>query len=225
MVKAVIFDLDGVIVDTEIYDDENTKKFLEQYHIYKPDKVRRQMAGLQFYRYSEFMIQWFKEAGYQEMTQEELTRLFLDYSGKQKEENPVSFREIQDPDIRNVMKVLKDRGYQVAIASSSPHEKIDRVTEELELTDYVDLTVSGKDFKESKPNPEIYLYTIKALRLPAGECVAVEDSTYGIQAAKGAGLITIAKRDDRFAYNQMLADFRVDRLSQLLEVFGELRKM
>ena len=80
----------------------------------------------------------------------------------------------------------------------------------------MDVIVSGEMFRESKPNPEIYKFTLKKLGLEARECVAIEDSTYGIQAAKGAGITTFAKKDNRFHYNQSIADVVIDDLSQII---------
>jgi beta-phosphoglucomutase-like phosphatase (HAD superfamily) len=70
--------------------------------------------------------------------------------------------------------------------------------------------VTGRDFKESKPNPEIYLYTAKQLGVSSDECVVLEDSTIGITAAKRAGMYTLAHRDLRFNFDQTLADHIFD---------------
>ena len=85
--------------------------------------------------------------------------------------------------------------------------------------EFVDVIVSGEMFQESKPNPEIYNYTLSKLNLKPEECIAIEDSTYGIQAAKGAGITTFAKRDDRFHFEQDMADVVIDDLLQIIRFF------
>ena len=82
--------------------------------------------------------------------------------------------------------------------------------------------MSGKQFRESKPDPEIYLYTLSRLGLPKEDCLVVEDSVYGIQAAKAAGLKVVAVRDQRFSFDQSAADRLIDRVADLKEIFEEL---
>lgn len=75
--------------------------------------------------------------------------------------------------------------------------------------------MSGKWFKNSKPDPEIYLYTLNKLGLLAEDCIVVEDSTYGIQAAKAAGLTVAAVRDTKFGLDQSMADYLIDQTCDL----------
>lgn len=82
----------------------------------------------------------------------------------------------------------------MAIASSSPLKNINQVTSEIGIDHYFDVKVSGEAFKHSKPNPEIYLYTADKLQINVNQCVAVEDSTYGIRAALNAKIKVIAKK-------------------------------
>ena len=90
------------------------------------------------------------------------------------------------------------------------------------LTGRFELIVSGEDFHESKPNPEIYLHTVASLGLPAASCVAVEDSDVGITAACRAGLTVVAKREERFALTQEGANYKIDALPDLLPLLDKL---
>ena len=78
--------------------------------------------------------------------------------------------------------------------------------------------VSGEQFHESKPDPEIYLHTLDLLGLPAGACCCIEDSVYGIAAGRAAGLTVIAKREERFGFSQEGADRIIDAIPDLLRV-------
>ena len=127
------------------------------------------------------------------------------------------------PHVRETLDYLKDKGYILALASSSKEYEIDNVLKRCDLKDYFKLIISGEVFKESKPNPEIYLTCIKRLNLEAKECVAIEDSEYGIEAAKKAGLICIAKRDDRFNYDQSKADYFIDNHDEIKDILENLK--
>ena len=76
---------------------------------------------------------------------------------------------------------------------------------------------SGGQFKQSKPNPEIYHYTAKTLGIPEEECFVVEDSTVGIQAGKAAGMTVAALEDDRFGFDQSQADIQIRQISEILK--------
>ena len=76
--------------------------------------------------------------------------------------------------------------------------------------------VSGEEFEESKPNPEIYLHVLEELGVDARDCFAIEDSDAGMAAARRAGLFVVGKRDDRFGYAQTECDVLVDSIAELL---------
>ena len=73
----------------------------------------------------------------------------------------------------------------------------------MRLSDAFEYVVSGEQFKESKPEPDIYLHALDLLGLPANRCCCVEDSVPGITAGKRAGLTVIAKREERFGFSRM----------------------
>ena len=106
----------------------------------------------------------------------------------------------------------------MALASSTGPKLIARIVEETGMRPLFDLIVSGKQFRQSKPNPEIYHYTAKTLRVPEEECFVIEDSTVGIQAASRAGMVIAALKDDRFGFDQSPADFHIESIADILEI-------
>lgn len=118
----------------------------------------------------------------------------------------LDYRTILNPHVLYVLPKLKAKGYKLAIASSSSMENIKTVTRQCGIDQYFDCMVSGVDFKESKPDPAIYLETLRRLDLKPEEVIAIEDSTYGILACIGANIRVIAKEDNRYDFNQDLAD-------------------
>ena len=71
------------------------------------------------------------------------------------------------------------------------------------------------EYWNCKPDPEIYIYTMKKMGVEPKDCYVVEDSTFGLQAAESAGAVVICKRDDRFGYDQSGADYYIDRLAEI----------
>ncbi|SJZ38203.1 haloacid dehalogenase superfamily, subfamily IA, variant 3 with third motif having DD or ED/haloacid dehalogenase superfamily, subfamily IA, variant 1 with third motif having Dx(3-4)D or Dx(3-4)E [Anaerorhabdus furcosa] len=133
----------------------------------------------------------------------------------------VNYKRIENEGIRALIQYLKSKNMKIGLASSSTKETISKVLDTIELKSYFDVIVSGEDFVESKPNPEIYQDTLKKLGLNQGNCIVIEDSTVGIQAAKNAGLFVIAKEDKRFNFDQSKADFSIIDFKQLKDMFLE----
>lgn len=133
----------------------------------------------------------------------------------------VNYKRIENEGIRALIQYLKSKNMKIGLASSSTKETISKVLDTIELKSYFDVIVSGEDFVESKPNPEIYHDTLKKLGLNQQNCIVIEDSTVGIQAAKNAGLFVIAKEDKRFNFDQSKADFSIIDFKQLKDMFLE----
>ena len=219
MLKAVIFDMDGVIIDSEPLYLGWYRKFLEENNIFVEDREFNKIAGAYAKVEEELLAKWWNEAKADHKTGEEIFCLFDEFYEEYVKEHPYSYNDIKDKDIHDVMCTLKQNGYKIAIASSTPMDGIQYVIKEIGIVEFVDVIVSGEMFQESKPNPEIYNYTLSKLNLKPEECIAIEDSTYGIQAAKGAGITTFAKRDDRFHFEQDMADVVIDDLLQIIRFF------
>lgn len=208
-IRAVIFDMDGVIVDSEIV----YMKYLLEFAKRKNPSVTMEdlnpMVGLS--RKDSWSVM--ERAIQNGETWDDLRKEFalLDiYRG-------IDYRTIFRPEAKTTAIELRKRGYLMALASSTGPELIARIVEETGMRPEFDLIVSGKQFKQSKPNPEIYRYTAGVLGIPEEACFVLEDSTVGIQAAKGAGMTVAALRDDRFGFDQSLADHHVETISQILD--------
>lgn len=126
------------------------------------------------------------------------------------------YQAIFRPEILNILKWAESQGLYRAVASSTAYEKVKGILKEVGVLPHLDLIVSGEQFKESKPNPEIYLKTAELLGVLPQECMAIEDSTVGITAAHRAGVKVIALRDDRFDFDRSLADGEIGRLEEFI---------
>lgn len=206
---AAIFDMDGVIVDSEIVYMDHLLEFARKKN---PDVKMEQinpMVGLS--RKDSWTIM--ERAIRNGQSWEELLAEFrvLDIY------KDVDYRAIFRPEALTVVKELKTRGYRVALASSTGPKLIARILEETGMRPWFDLVVSGGQFERSKPDPEIYHYTAQTLGVSETECFVIEDSEVGIEAGKAAGMTVAALLDDRFGFDQSRADHQMVSLMEILE--------
>ena len=209
MIKAVIFDMDGVIIDSEGVYLEYQLEFAKKKN---PDVKLEDLYPLVGATKQECweVVERVVSNG---QTWEELRNEF-----RQRDiYSEIDYRSIYRPEVTDTLKQLKDAGFRLALASSTHLELVERVLEENGIRDYFEAVVSGEQFKKSKPDPEIYLYTAGQLKLEPGECLAVEDSTIGITAAHRAGLKIAAVIDTRYGFDQSLADYKLNRVKDVLE--------
>lgn len=214
---AVIFDMDGVIVDTEKFYLGTLAKLFEAEGIEVPFEDLCVTVGASYKDFKRNLVRWFELGGEHLAEEEALARYNV-----WEERNQPDFAALLNHGVVETIAELKRRGVRVALASSSPMSNILLVLEACGLSDAFELVTSGEQFHESKPNPEIYLHTLENLGLPAGDCCCVEDSVPGITAGKAAGLTVFAKREDRFGFTQEAADRIIDAIPDLLEAASEL---
>lgn len=214
---AVIFDMDGVIVDTEKFYLGTLAKLFEAEGIEVPFEDLCVTVGASYKDFKRNLVRWFELGGEHLAEEEALARYNV-----WEERNQPDFAALLNHGVVETIAELKRRGVRVALASSSPMFNILLVLEACGLSDAFELVTSGEQFHESKPNPEIYLHTLENLGLPAGDCCCVEDSVPGITAGKAAGLTVFAKREDRFGFTQEAADRIIDAIPDLLEAASEL---
>lgn len=207
--RAAIFDMDGVIVDSEIVYNDYLLAFAQTKNPAVVMDDINPMVGRT--RKDSWTIM--ANAVNNGQTWEELLGEFrvLDVYKN------VDYQKIFRPEALTVVKELKARGYRVALASSTGPKLIARIMEETGMRPWFDLIVSGGQFKQSKPDPEIYHYTAKTLKVKEEECFVIEDSEVGIEAGKAAGMTVAALRDDRFGFDQSRADHMMETLMEILD--------
>ena len=218
MVKAVIFDMDCVIIDSEPVYLEWLRRFLKERQVAVSEEELMGMVGISSQNYQKNLEHWWRRSGKRLPQGETLYQMFDRYTAKQ----DFSPNELKNPHVTPLFEELKARGIRIALASSSSMDDIRKIVTGTGLFPYLDLIVSGADFAESKPNPEIYLHTMDRLGVGRESCIAVEDSEYGIQAAKGAGIFVVAKKEERFGFSQKEADAQIEDLDQLLGILEVL---
>lgn len=210
---AVIFDMDGVIVDTEAFYQDQERQFADDLGLPVGDDEILALVGQSHQVFQATLVDWFSRTG-REPSGEEAEREFRAWSAL----HPCDYPSILNPGVAETIDALRARGVRVALASSSPLESIRAVLAACGLEGRFEVVVSGADFVESKPNPAIYLHTVECLGLPVAACCCIEDSVPGITAGKRAGLTVFAKREDRFGFSQDAADAVIDEIPDVLTV-------
>lgn len=215
MIKAVIFDMDGVIIDSEPIYYKRTIEFLEDKKFLFDDEALLKIVGASNKETMKMLA---------EIIGDEFdSSFFVDEYEKYFGERPIDYKELLFPEIELLLRDLRAKGYLLALVSSSGPENIQTVLEQTGLKDYFSVILSGHDFKESKPNPEIYLTCAKILGVKPDECMALEDSHYGIASAKDAGMKVVARKDERFAFDQRRADYIFTDLRNIKTILREDR--
>lgn len=214
MIKAVIFDMDGVIVDTEFAYVDRMKRFLNSECIYPSQEQLFSIVGSSSKKRWELISDWYKST----LEEDEFERRFSEYFI----DEPINYKSIQEKTLIPTLETLREKDYSLAIASSSSYDEVKEVINACDVNRYFDTIASGDMFQESKPNPEIYLFTAKKLNLLPEECLVIEDSPYGILAAKRAKMTVVAKRENRFMFSQEGADYFIDRLEEVKDILGTI---
>lgn len=207
MIKAVLFDMDGVLVDTEWFYNRRRCAYLETKG-FVFDEIP-DLSGTN----DIYVWEYFEPDDAQRRA--ELKR---EYVEQYMPAHPVPYDELKNKDAKPVMEALRERGVVSAIASSGQPEMIEELVEAVDLRDVLVATVSGHEVAAFKPDPAVYLRTMELLGVAPEECLVVEDSPLGIEAGRRAGCRTLALRPrEGVSLDQSKADRIIDSLWDLLE--------
>jgi len=204
--KGVIWDLDGVIVDTAPFHFQVWKKTLKEMGLL----FSQEEFALIFGRRNRDII-----AGLvgKPLSTEEMERI----NGRKES----LFREALRGEVRALpgvlfwLEELKRRGYRQALATSAPRENMEMMVGSLGIEGFFDEIVLADEVSAGKPDPEIFLLAAKALQLPPARCIVLEDAVAGVEAAKRAGMKCIAVATSHHREVLAEADMVVDSLNDL----------
>ncbi len=183
MTKGVIWDMDGVLADTALFHYQAWKKIFDEMGVgfswedfihsfgMRNDRIIPQVLG-------------------RDCTKEEIISI--------DEKKEFFFREFAKDNLKpleglvNLLNLLKENGFKMAVASSGTPENVGLIIKECKLTPFFSSLVNGKEVKQGKPHPEIFLFASKKLDVSPEKCIVVEDVLVGIEGAKKAGMRCIA---------------------------------
>ncbi len=208
MVKAVIFDLDGVLIDSERRSVEDNKNFLLQYGITPIQEELLALVGttdLDNFRYMSQVL---------DVSYDTARAMLEQYC----EEHPLRGPDILRPQVRTLLQYLKKAGLLIALASNSPIDFVDRMLDECEIRPYFSQIVSGRTLERCKPDPAIYFHTARLLSIVPADAVVVEDSPHGVEAAIRAGMRVAGLWDSVLQLDLSAATWQVDSLGQVRQI-------
>ncbi|MEP2936373.1 MAG: HAD family phosphatase [Gilvibacter sp.] len=212
--KAIIFDMDGVIVDTEPLHGKAYRQMFDEVGIDVSDALYRSFTGQSTNNISKRLVSHFDLT----IPPEELTRVKRKY-----------FNELfdNDPDLTLIdgfyerLQEYHAADLPIVVASSASMENINRVFNRFELNPFFKAKFSGADVPKSKPHPELFLKAAAATGYSTNECMVIEDSTNGVKAAHAAGIFCVgfnsvhSKDQDYSLANVVIEDFKEISLANL----------
>ena len=212
MKKAVIFDLDGTLIDSELFYLSLLLEFLKGKGMVLSFEEACKTVGA----HNSPIWENVARAHGGSISGKALRQEYKDEFERKFRNRELDYSQMQFADVLPVLEKLRADGVRMAIASSSSDKIIRRVVEQQNWERFFPVLVSGDNFRKSKPDPEIYRYTMKQLGTAPEETLVVEDSTYGIEAGKAAGVMVAARRDLRFGFHQEKADCLFDDMREIL---------
>jgi len=183
--KGLIFDLDGVIVDTAKYHFLAWKELAEKLGLHFTKEDNERLKGVSRVRSFEIIL----EINGIRMTDEQKQTYctwkndrYLSYIRRLKEEEIL-------PGAKRFLLDARAAGYRVALGSASKNTAL--ILEKLKITELFDAVIDGTKVTKAKPDPEVFLKGAEAIGIPASECVVFEDAEAGIEAAHNAGMAAV----------------------------------
>lgn len=217
MIEGVVFDMDGVIVDTEpVWEEVRRAYVVEAGGSWRPDSQRRLM-GMSTPEWARYLSE---ELGVRRDPKTVADQVIERMAERYRQTLPLL------PGAVDAVDRMAAR-FRLGLASSSPRRLIDQVLASAGLTGAFAATVSTEEVTAGKPAPDVYLVAAQRLGLPADRCAAIEDSTNGLRAASGAGCAVVAAPRPEYPPAQEVldaADLVITRLDELTpEAVARLR--
>ena len=218
MISAVIFDLDGVLLDSEPFHDQTTTSILESYGAKGAYEAIRPYVG----RSSADLWAAMKAKYDIPASVEDLVELQwkknvagIPDSGLERSEG-----------LSELLDYCHEKGIHIAVASSSRQDYVEAVFDLLDLWKYVEVFATGAEVKNGKPMPDIFLLAATRLDIDPERCLVIEDSTAGVQAGRMAGMYTLGYENPTSGgQNVSAADVVIKSLSEVPKIIEQLSEV
>ena len=215
MIKAVIFDMDGVVIDSEPFWQEAQKEVFKKVDVEITDAMCRQTMGL---RIDEVVAHWHRRFPWKGSSLKEIEDQVI-----QGVIDRVGDRGELLAGVHTAIRFFRNKGLRIALASSSAFRLIHAVLGQFGIHDEFEVIHSAENETHGKPHPAIYLSTAKLLDVEPTACLAIEDSFNGLIAAKAARMRTICI-PEKSAWDQTkfdIAEVKLKSLAELSDVIWE----
>ena len=185
--KAVIFDMDGVIFDSERLVLECWKEIAKRENIKDMEEVFRRCIGTNKQKTKEILLEHYGQAFDYDTFRKEASNLFHSRYGDGRLPMKIGVKEL--------LSYLKEQGVRIGLASSTRYEVVHQELQDAGILSYFESLTCGDMVKQSKPEPEIFLKACESLFVKPEEAIAIEDSFNGIRSAYRAGMLPIMVPD------------------------------
>lgn len=215
---AAIFDMDGLLIDSEPFWKEAEKEIFSSVGVQVSEQLADKTATMTTSEVTNF---WFSQYPWTGKSLDEVEREVVD-----KVEALILDHGSELAGVTNLLNLLKEKGFKIGLSTNSPYQLVPVILKKLGIYHYFDAISSADDISNGKPAPDVYLATLRKLDIDAKNCIAFEDSFSGLMAAKSAKLKTIVvphtevydqgKFDISDLKLRSLADFNGKHLKTLL---------
>lgn len=208
MIKTVIFDMDGVLIDSEPIHFSAYEQHFKELNIEVSDELYQTFIGSSTKNIYSRIKELFN-----------LSQSVPELIARKRELFYICFSESKTLSlIDGVLELIEDlyqNDIQLIVASSSSYQNINIIFKKFDLDQYFSHKVSGEDFPESKPNPAIFNKAVELSEHHKNECIVIEDSTNGIKAANNAGVFVIGYKSKESNQNYEAADLIISNYKEI----------
>ena len=206
--EAVIFDMDGVLVDSEPHHVAIEKKLFQKMGLPVSDEEHTGYMGTA----TDAMWEKVKQNHDADFDVDEMVQLNYEECNR----HFSSLEKLEPmPGLRGVLQVFHEKNIPVAVASSSGPETIEIILKKTGLRTYFQEVVSSTMVEKSKPAPDIFLHAAGRLKADPQKCMVIEDSSNGVKAAKAAGMFCVAYSGAETSQPQPEADIQINHFEEL----------
>ena len=218
--KAVIFDLDGTLVDSMWVWTAIDEDYIRKYHLNPPEDFHEAMEGMSYTETAQYFLKIFPELPH---TVEEIKKEWYDMS-VDKYTKEVTLK----PGVKEFLEMLKEKGIRTGIATSNDRKLVEEFLKARQITHLFDTICTSCEVNKGKPAPDVYLAAAKALNVSPENCLVFEDVPMGILAGKNAGMKVCAVEDsyskEQMEQKKKLADYYIKDYDEVLNQTFEVLK-
>ena len=208
-VKGIIFDMDGVLIDTERISFNSFKEVFKDYDYEIDEEFYLKLIGHNVKSIKQIMIDKYGESFPFDEIYEKKVKISIDTIAR---DGIIIKKGVQE-----LVDYLKKNNYKIAVATSTRRERAQEHLKEIGVLDKTDYVICGDQVANSKPDPEIFLKAAKGIELLPQECIVIEDSEAGIIAAHNAGIRSI-NVPDMIMPNNIIKELSYKICNDLVEV-------
>ncbi len=194
MIKAVIFDMDGLMIDSERVTFECYQEILKGMNLTMDEEFYKTLLGKPL----KGIYQRFYDVYGNDFPIEDVIKDVHALMAQRFETEGVPVKT----GLKSLLEYLKINNYKTIVATSSNRDRVDTILAQAQITDYFDDSICGDEVTKGKPNPEVFLKSCQKLGVSVDEAIVLEDSEAGIQASYDAGIKVICIPDMKYPEKQ-----------------------